>query len=344
MGTGTVTEEARTPRGANPTAPAWWVASPPRVGVSRCLLGEPVRFNGGHKRNRVLGPHVEWVPMCPEVEVGMGTPRETLHLVDAEGGPRTVARDSGRDHTQRMAAFAERRIRELDEHGPSGYILKSKSPSCGLFHLPVYAGGRERHREGRGLFAAALAKAGPLLALEEESRLGDPATWDSFLERIFAHARLRELFAQQWHQRDLVEFHARHELQLLSHDPGRADTAGRVASGAAADRRPRARLEQDYAAAFLRALAAPVTRGGHARALHRALDQIGEALDPGRRRDIRSAIDAYRGGDVPVTAPVTALLRHVAGAGLTSTQTQTYFAPFPPELACAPRRLETDTR
>ena len=315
------------------TRPAWWVRSPPRVGVSSCLLGEPVRFNGGHKQDRfltdVLGKHVEWVPVCPEVEVGMGTPRETLRLVDAGEGPQMVAPASGRDYTEDMTRFAERRIRELDDPGLAGYILKSKSPSCGLFRLPVYEGDQVSHRNGRGLFAAALAGAQPLLAIEEEAQLGDPDTRESFVERVFADARLRELFAGGWQRRDLVDFHARHKLQLMAHAPGRAKAAGRIV---AAGDCPPDQVESAYTRAFLETLAVRATIGKHVNALHHALGQMGDSLDHNRRHDILSTITAYREGQVPLSVPTTMLQHHAQAEGPDFMRAQTYFDPFPAEL------------
>lgn len=313
--------------------PAWWVRSRPRVGVSSCLLGEPVRFNGGHKRDRfltgMLDRYVEWVPVCPEVEVGMGTPRETLRLVDADDGPRMVAPASGRDHTREMGAFSERRVRELDALGLAGYILKSKSPSCGLFQLPVYEGEEVRHRRGRGLFAAALVAGEPLLAIEEEGRLNNPAFRESFVERVFAHARLRELFDGYWRQPDLVEFHARHKLQLMAHAPARAKEAGRIVAGG---EHPAEHVERDYTRTFLEALAVRATRGKHVNVLHHALGQVGEGLDDTRRHDMLSTIDAYREGHVPLSVPITLLAHHAQAAGPDLMRAQTYFEPFPVEL------------
>lgn len=321
------TRETRRP------APAWSVPSPPRVGVSSCLLGEPVRFNGGHKQDRfltdVLGQYVEWVPVCPEVEVGMGTPRETVRLVQARDGPRMVAPASGRDYTLDMSTFAERRTRELGDLGLSGYILKSKSPSCGLFRLPVYSGEQVVHRQGRGLFAAQLAAAEPLLAVEEEGRMNDPGLRESFVERLFACARLRELFAQAWRTRDLVDFHARHKLQLMAHAPAGAKEAGRIVADGG---RPAESVEDEYSRVFLEILAVRATRGKHVNALQHALGQIGETLDDSRRHDILSTIEAYRDGHAPLSVPVTLLQHHAQADGPGFMRAQTYFEPFPAEL------------
>src|SRR5262245_59335238 len=154
-------------------------AAPLRIGISACLLGQEVRFDGGHKRDHfladILGPHVEWVPVCPEVEMGLGTPRETLRLVREPGrrGLRMVTTKTGVDHSDGMNAWARMRLDELAGLGLSGYVLKKDSPSCGMERVKTYSAGGLPERNGRGLFAAALMKRLPSLPVEEEGRLGD---------------------------------------------------------------------------------------------------------------------------------------------------------------------------
>ena len=167
----------------------------PRIGVSACLLGAQVRHDGGHKHAAVLtetlAPFVEWIPVCPEVEIGLGVPRDTLRLVGAPGTPRLVVERTGEDLTTRMGRFAAARVIELARLGLDGYVLKSRSPSCGLFGVDVHAAGGDVAGAGRGLFAAALVDALPALPVEEEGRLADPAILADFLERAFARRRAR---------------------------------------------------------------------------------------------------------------------------------------------------------
>ena len=167
-----------------------------RLGVSSCLLGERVRYDGGHKRDRFvveLGPFVEWVGVCPELESGMGVPRPAMRLVREAGELRLHEIESGRDHTGRMQRFAARRVLELRKLELCGYVLKRASPSCGMAGVPVYGKQGGERSDGRGLFARALLDAFPDLPIAEEGRLQDPALRDSFVERIFAYQRLREL-------------------------------------------------------------------------------------------------------------------------------------------------------
>jgi uncharacterized protein YbbK (DUF523 family) len=167
-----------------------------RLGVSACLLGSQVRYDGGHKRHpfltEILGPFVEWVPVCPEVEAGFGTPREAMHLVRDGEAVRLVTVRTRQDVTAQLRRAVDARVRQLASLELDGYVLKKDSPSCGLFRVKVY-GASGSVRDGRGLFAGSLADAQPLLPLEEEGRLSDPKLRETFIERVFAYRRLREL-------------------------------------------------------------------------------------------------------------------------------------------------------
>ena len=320
----------------------------PRVGVSSCLLGEEVRFNGGHKRSRFLtdelGPHVDWVPYCPEMEIGLGTPREPIRL-SADG--RLVNRSGSADHTVAMASLPV-------PAGLDGYVFKAKSPSCGIFGIPRYGSdGSVADRRGRGLYAGRVLAEDPLLAAEEEGRLSDPGLREAFVERVFAAARLRVLLGGSWGLTDLADFHARHKLQLLAHDPGRYRAAGRVVAAAGAEGSgprspatgsglrssaaadgggPWLSAAAEYRELFLAALAEPATRGRNANALLHAYSRIGRLLEQPRRRDLVGRIEAYRRGEVPLGVPVALLAHYAAGGDLPWLAEQTYLAPFPAEL------------
>ena len=168
---------------------------PVRVGISQCLLGDNVRYDGGHKHDSVLietlGRHVEWVPVCPEVEVGLGTPREPMHLVGDPQAPRLVTLNTGVDHTDAMHRFAQKRVRELEALNLSGFVFKGASPSCGIKGVALFnAQGMETH-DGVGLFARAFMEHFTEMPVEEESRLHDPQALKNFLERVFAYRRSR---------------------------------------------------------------------------------------------------------------------------------------------------------
>ncbi len=297
----------------------------PRVGVSSCLLGQEVRFNGGHKRFRFLtdelGPHVDWVPYCPEVEIGLGTPREPVRLTT---GGRLVNRSGTADHTSVMAALPL-------PAGVDGYVFKAKSPSCGIWGSPRYRDdGEASGGHGRGLYAERVLASFPLLAVEDEGRLNDTGLREAFVERVFAAARLRSLLSGSWQPRDLVAFHARHKLQLLAHDPVRYRSAGRAV--AAAGSRPLAETGSAYGELFLAAMAERATPGRNANALLHAYSRIGRMLSSPLGSDLVARIDAYRRGEVPLSVPVALLAHYAAGGGLPWLASQTYLAPFPAEL------------
>nr|WP_026214117.1 DUF523 and DUF1722 domain-containing protein [Nonomuraea coxensis] len=302
----------------------------PRVAVSSCLLGELVRYNGGHSRDRfltdALDPYVEWIRICPEMEAGLGTPRETLRLEESATGPRLMTRTTHADLTDRMRALAAERAAALDV---DGYVFKAKSPTCGIHGVPVYrAEGSPADRRNRGLFAETIITAHPLLPVEDEGRLHDALLRESFVERVFAHARLRALLAGGRRARDLVAFHARHKMQLLAHDPLRYREAGRVVAGAGV--RPPEEVAAAYAALFREAMASKATVGRNVNVLQHAMGML--ALDPTRRADLVEVIESYRAGLVPLSVPTTLLRHHARGEAAEYVRDQTYFSPYPDDL------------
>jgi uncharacterized protein YbgA (DUF1722 family)/uncharacterized protein YbbK (DUF523 family) len=297
----------------------------PALGVWSCLLGEPVRFNGGHSRSRFLtdelDPYVDWVPYCPEMEIGLGTPRETLRLT-ADG--RLVNRSGTADHTQAMAALPL-------PAGLDGYVFKAKSPSCGIHGIARFEhSGQPADHRGRGVFAQRMTARFPLLPAEDEGRLNDPVLREEFTERVFAQARLRALFAVPWQPGDLVSFHARHKLQLLAHDPARYRAAGRVV--AAAGSAPREVTESAYRDVFQAALATRASRGRHANALQHAFSRIAREMGRGRRDDVSARIESYRHGTDPLSVPMAILAHYASDRELPWLATQTYLEPFPAAL------------
>lgn len=304
--------------------------SRPRIAVSSCLLGEPVRFNGGHSRDRfltgALDPYVTWVAVCPEMEAGLGAPRETLRLESSAAGPRLMTRTTRADLTERMTALATARAAALDV---DGYVFKARSPTCGIHGIPLHtAKGPPADRRHRGVFAAVVIDAHPLLPVEDEGRLRDAVLRETFVERVFAHARLRELLASDWRPRDLVAFHARHKMQLLAHDPAGYRVAGRVVAEAGV--RPRAELAADYARAFRETLARKAGLGRNVNVLHHCLGMLD--LDPARRADLVEVIASYRAGHVPLSVPVTLLRHHARGDGAGYAGCQTFLSPYPDDL------------
>ena len=308
---------------------------PIRIGISLCLLGEKVRYDGGHKHDRfltdTLGEYFEWVPVCPEVELGMGTPREPIHLVELQGDLRLVGIRSKTDHTDAMRSYARRRAEQLASENLSGYILKKDSPSCGLERVRVYQGPGHATRSGRGLFAVALAERFGNLPIEEEGRLCDPRLRENWIERVFAYHRLQSLWATRWRIGDLVAFHTSHKLILLAHAPKEYQQLGRLIAGAKS--LPRTELRACYEREFMAALSKLATRGRHTNVLQHMVGYFRERLDDASRRELLDCIEDYRRGVVPLIVPVTLVAHYVRLFDIDYLKGQFYLAPHPKELA-----------
>jgi uncharacterized protein YbbK (DUF523 family)/uncharacterized protein YbgA (DUF1722 family) len=304
-----------------------------RLGISSCLLGHEVRYDGGEKRDRfltdVLGRVVEWVPVCPEVELGMGVPREPVRLVGDGDAVRMLAETSGRDHTRAMQTWARRQLRLVARLDLCGYVLKQESPSCGVQRVRVHGPAGRSAKRGRGLFAAELRQAFPHLPVEEEGRLADPAIRESFVERIFAYRRLRSLFAGRWTRGALLAFHGAHELQLLSHAPRPCAELGRLLGDAG--ELPRAELSLRYEEGFMSALGRRATPRGHASAMRRALRSLRPRLDAGSRRELLALIESYRSGLVPLRVPLAGIRHHARRLDVEYLRAQHYLEPQPEE-------------
>jgi len=305
-----------------------------RLGVSSCLLGTKVRFDGGHKRDRfltdLLGDFVEWVPVCPEVESGMSTPRPALRLVRESGSLKMRETASGADHTKRMESYASRRVRALQQLALHGYVLKKDSPSCGMTRVKVYAEGAMPSRDGRGFFAEALIEAFPNLPVEEEGRLNDAKLRENFIERVFAYARLRELFRGRWTKGQVVAFHTAHKLQLMAHNPVAYRELGRLVASQA--RVERSRFRERYESDFMAALTHLASRGRNANVLQHAAGPLKEKLGSPSRRELDELIHDYRKGLVPLVVPLTLIRHHVREHETEYLEGQVFLEPHPKEL------------
>ncbi len=313
---------------------------PVRIGVSACLLGERVRFDGGHKRNdflvETLGPFVEWVPVCPEVEFGLATPRRSLRLM-ADGGetrlvevPKCSGEEPGADYSARMRAWSRRRVAQLESEDLCGYVLKKDSPSCGMERVKVYSPGGMPARGGRGLFAEALMRAYPNLPVEEEGRLMDPRLRENFIERVFAYRSLREFFQGPWKIAGLVTFHTAHKLQLLAHSPGACENLGRLVANAGA--MSRADLRDRYENQFMGALRRPATAARHTNVLQHMAGYLKDLLDAASRQELHAVVADYHAGLLPLIVPITLIRHHVRAFDIAYLKGQVYLDPHPKEL------------
>ena len=292
-------------------------SSKPRVGVSSCLLGERVRYDGGHKRDRfitdLLGQYVEYVPVCPEVEVGFPSPRPPLRLVGDPEAPRLVFAESGEDVTEKMEAWARERCEALENEALCGFIFKSKSPSCGMERVKVYDEGGVPSAVGVGIFARVFVAHFPLLPVEEEGRLHDVALRENFVERIFAVKRWQDLVELGRTRGHLVEFHARHKLLLMSHSPKHAKELGQLVADANSYRPTD--LYERYLARFMEALAIPATAPKQCNVLQHVMGFFKEQLGADEKQELLDVIEQYRRRTVPLIVPITLLNHYVRKYG-----------------------------
>jgi len=301
-----------------------------RVGISACLLGERVRWDGGHKRDAfladVLGAHVDWVPVCPEVELGLGIPRPPIHLVrDGRARTRLVVLKTGEDLTARMRAHASWRARTLTCLALDGYVLKSGSPSCGLGRVPIHDDRGDTVARGRGLFAEALAEAMPLVPMEDERRLARPAVREHFVERMAAASRWRLFLRPRPRAGDLQAFHARHKYLLLAHSPAHYAALGRLVAQAATRRL--ARTVDEYGREFMAALAIPATRGRHVNVLQHMAGFFKRSLEAPERDALDGVIRRYGRGRVSLDVPIAMIGDHARRLGVSYLAEQVYLAP-----------------
>nr|MBA2601151.1 DUF1722 domain-containing protein [Actinomycetota bacterium] len=315
-------------------APRWRSDERVRVGVSSCLLGERVRFDGGHKRDAwltdVFGEYVEWVPVCPEVEIGMGAPRESIRLQRAGQDVRLVAPKSGRDFTEEMKAFAARRANELTDHDLVGFVFKKASPSCGIARVRIYEENGMPGSSGPGLFSAHVMERWPILPVEEEGRLRDARLRDNFVERVFAYRRLKSLFAEHWTLGDLVAFHSAHKLTLLSHSQAAYRELGRIVAGGKGLERDE--LRHLYSEKFMGTLARVATRKSHTNVLHHVMGFFKDVLGTQDRHEILRLVEDYRTGLVPLVVPLTLIGHHLDRSDISYLQEQVYLQGQPKEL------------
>jgi uncharacterized protein YbgA (DUF1722 family)/uncharacterized protein YbbK (DUF523 family) len=309
-------------------------AAKPRLGVSTCLLGENVRYNGGHARDRFLtdtfGEFVEWVPVCPEVECGLPVPREAMRLVGDPDSPRLVTIDTRADHTRRMKTWARKRVRELESEDLAGFIFKSRSPSSGMERVKVYDEKGVPRKVGVGLWARAFMDHFPLLPVEEEGRLHDPALRENFIERVFCLKRYRDATGSRRSRGALVGFHAAHKLELMAHSPQILKEMGQLVAHAKG--MSPTGLFGRYEELLMAALALKATPGKNANVLQHALGYFKKDLARDEKAEALEVIDQYRAGYTPLVVPVTLIGHFVRKYEEPYLASQTYFNPHPVEL------------
>lgn len=304
------------------------------VGISACLLGENVRWDGGHKKDRyitdILGAYFSFIPVCPEVEVGMGVPRESVRLVGRVSSPRMVGNKTGQDWTDRMRKYLAGRVKQLEKYSFSGFILKKDSPSCGMERVRVYQESGMPLKQGRGFFGRGLVGHFANLPVEEEGRLNDPALKDNFIVRVFAYSRLQNLFEGKFNRGDIVRFHSVHKHLLLAHSPKHYKILGQLV--AQIKRYRPENFKEKYIESFMRALSIKSTIRKNVNVMQHIVGFLKPYLDRNARADIIKVIENYRSGLVPLIVPLTLIKHYVKLYDIDYIKDQVYLSPHPEEL------------
>jgi len=308
--------------------------SPIKIGVSSCLLGNKVRYNGGHARDRfitgTLGEYVEFVPVCPEVECGLGIPRLTMHLKGDVENPRLVTTKTGEDHTARMVKWAKKRLDELTTENLCGFVFKRNSPSSGMARVKVFNDKGQPVKKGSGIFAGMFMKHFPLIPVEEDGRLNDPKLRENFIEQIFALKRWRDTTASGMKRGNLVDFHTRNKMLIRSHSENHYRQMGKLV--AAAKSMSPAALFNRYEALLIDALRLKSTVAKHTNVMMHMLGYFKKNLTGDEKQEMLEIIEAYRGELVPLIVPLTLFSHYVRKYDQTYLKQQTYLNPHPTAL------------
>jgi uncharacterized protein YbgA (DUF1722 family)/uncharacterized protein YbbK (DUF523 family) len=305
-----------------------------RLGISTCLLGQNVRYDGGHKLDRfltdTLGQYVEYVPVCPEVECGLPIPREAMHLEGDPASPRLVTSRTKQDMTGRMVQWAEKRVKELETEELLGFIFKSDSPSSGMERVRIYNETGMPVKKGVGMFARIFMKHFPLLPVEEEGRLHDPELRENFVERLFALKRWREVLSRKEGRGNLVDYHTKQKLLILSHSPKHYQEMGKLV--ARAKELSSKDLFQRYQILLLEAFGLKSTPRKNANVLMHMMGYFKEQLSSDEKQELLDIIDLYRMEVFPLIVPVTLLKHYVRKYDQPYLKGQVYLHPHPVEL------------
>ncbi|MEI8347544.1 MAG: DUF523 and DUF1722 domain-containing protein [Pseudomonadota bacterium] len=307
-----------------------------KIGLSECLLGHEVRYDKGHKYDpfivETLGQYFDFVPVCPEVECGLPTPRESMRLVGDSQNPRLMTGKSNTDMSQMMQTWCQRRVRDLEKENLVAFIFKSKSPSSGLYHVKVYpqSGKGFPTKTGVGYFARAFTQQFPLLPVEEEGRLNDPKLRETFIESIFVLKRWRETIREHFTLGKLVAFHTCHKLLFMAHNPSLYRTMGKfVAQG----KKLSATTVQDkYLEMMMECLRLKTTVKKNIDVLYHIMGYFKKVLDPQEKKEIIEVFESYRRELIPLIVPITLLNFFAKKYQQNYLMGQHYLNPHPLEL------------
>lgn len=307
------------------------------VGISRCLLGEEVRYNGGHKLSRYCRDHLanyfDYIDTCPEVEIGLGVPREPMRLVEFGSEEQSAIRvleikDNSKDHTQALSALVDQKTEALKPL--CGFIFMQNSPSCGAFRVKAYhPNGNVQHTNGKGAFAGRLIEKMPWLPVEESGRLMDAQLRENFVTRVFALNEWTDIQGTDLTRKGIIDFHSRHKYLVMAHSQRHYRLLGKLLARAGFYRVDT--LATRYRNIFMDGLRIMAGRKGNANALQHMQGYLKNKLNKEAKADLSNVIESYRLGEVPLIAPLT-LLRHYAELAGDNYAGQSFLAAHPKEL------------
>jgi uncharacterized protein YbgA (DUF1722 family)/uncharacterized protein YbbK (DUF523 family) len=305
-----------------------------KIGISTCLLGEKVRYDGGHKLDRyiteTLGQYFDYVPVCPEVEYGLPVPRESLRLLGDPASPRLSTTRTGIDHTDGMTRWAERRSDELEHEGLCGFIFKSRSPSSGLKGVKVYTTAGMPSHSGTGIFAAAFVRRSPLLPVIDDGRLHDPSLRETFIDAVFVYRRWQGFLKKGGQIKDLIDFHTDLKLLILAHSPKHYSMLGRLVAQQKTSG-PEG-LHLSYLNLLMEALRLQATPRKNTNVLLHGMGYFKKQLTGDEKTELLEVIEAYHKGYVPLIVPITLINHYVRKYREGYLKRQVYFNPHPVEL------------
>ncbi len=304
-----------------------------RLGISRCLLGEKVRYDGNHKLDRylvgTLGKFVQWVGVCPEVESGLGVPREPMRLVEKGGKVSLVTINSAKDHTDTLVSWSKNSVKELRKLNLAGFIFKCKSPSSALRDAKIYGENGYVQGKGPGLFAKEFIERNSWIPAEDDGRLHDPAIRENFIERVFVYARWCELIKSKLSIDTLINWHADHKLQLMAHSPSKTTALGNMLG--THDKRVK-RLYYCYFFSMMQILKETATVKKNVNALQHIAGYFKSDLSKQEKQEIVEVIENYHQSQVPLIVPITLLNHFVRKYDKSYLLRQVYLNPHPLEL------------
>ena len=305
-----------------------------KIGISSCLLGEQVRYDGGHKHDRyiteTLGQYFNWVPVCPEVECGLPVPREAMHLTGTPASPRLVTVKTGIDHTERMLKWGENKLKALEKDYLSGFIFKSKSPSSGIGGVKIYSPSGMPSRRGSGIFGNAFMKHLPLIPVIDDGRLHDPGLRENFIERVFVYRRWKELTDSGLSIKGLVNFHTEHKLLILSHSQKHNSVLGQLV--ATSKKRDLQDLHAEYFNLLMEGLRLLSTAKKNTNVLLHITGYFKKQLSPDEKNELLEVIEHYHKGYVPLIVPIVLINHYVRKFNEPYLKKQYYLNPHPIEM------------